>query len=199
MDMLYENEINTIWAPNGHLSVEQRDWFIDFFIKNSPKYCLEIGFAGGRHTSTLLHSTIPEKLVSVDINFDYGDGRIYVDKLKNKFENIEFYEANSNMLLTTEFIESIFPNGIDYAFVDGGHTYSECMLDMENCWKFINENGVMLVDDYQSGGPVGVSIADVDKAVDEFAEKYAIHFDKVKLSDGKGMAKFIKSKSVCND
>lgn len=183
------SEIQTIWFEDGHLSLGQSSYLIDLLSNLNPKFCLEIGFAGGRHASTLLHSCRPIKVFSIDIDFNYANGREYVDKFKKKFNTIEFYESNSNSILTEEFMKNNFPNGLDYVFVDGGHSYEECLADMKNCFKFLNENGIMLIDDYNSGPPIGIEIEGVDKAVDNFINENDVYFEKIKLSDGKGMMK----------
>jgi len=189
---MIKEKINNMRAPNGHLSEEQRDWFIELFTKLKPKYCLEIGFAGGRHTATLLNSCNPKKVISIDIDFDYSSGREYIDIIKSKFGNIEFIEQNSSQCLNQSFFQEKFPNGIDYVLVDGGHTYSECESDMNICWEYLNKNGKMIVDDYNSGPPIGISIPEVTNAIEDFAKKYQLQFETIKLNDGKGMAVFTK-------
>lgn len=196
MDMLLKDEIksniNTIWCPDGHLSTTQRDYLIEMLYELNPRNCLEIGFAGGRHTSTLLHSCTPEKVISIDINFDYAYGRTYVNTFKQKFINIEFYENNSNEFITDDFMKKKFPSGLDYVFVDGGHSFHECLSDMQNCWDALNDKGVMIVDDYNSGPPHGVFIRDVNMAVEFFMKYTTLDLEVITLSDGKGMAKLMK-------
>lgn len=184
--------IMDMWHVDGHLSEEQRDYFIDLFTAMKPKYCLEIGFAGGRHTVTMLNSCNPVKVISVDIDFDYNNGREYVEKIKNKFNKIEFIEQDTANIFAPSFFKDKFPNGLDYVLVDGGHTYNECLFDMHSCWDSINKGGIMVVDDYESGPPIGCNIPDVTEAVDQFGRSNKIEFLKLKLNDGKGMAVFIK-------
>lgn len=185
-------KINENWCPMGHLSEMQRDFYIDLFNNLKPKYCLEIGIAGGRHTATMLYSCEPTKAISVDINLDTAKGRTYVDKLKKNFNNFEFFEGDSTRLLNSIFFQTHFPNGVDYVLVDGGHSYNEALADMRNCFPYLNEGGKMIVDDFQSSGPIGCHIVEVDKAVKFFASENNLKYETIKLKDGKGMAVFTK-------
>ncbi len=174
------------------MSEQQRDWMIEFLTKIKPKICLEIGFAGGRHTSTLLHTCNVEKIISIDINFNYHNGRSYCDNFLDKFKNIQFIEGDSKILLTPEFFKNAFPNGLDYVFIDGGHDYATAMSDMQMCFPYLNSGAVMVVDDYCSSGPVGCNIPELDKAVQDFSKVIDTKFETIHLTDGKGMAVFIK-------
>lgn len=188
-----EDKINKLWYKNGgHLSDEQKFFYIELFQKLQPKNCLEIGFAGGRHTATLLCSCSPVKVISIDINFNYQNGRIFIEKIKNEYNNIQFIENDSNILLNSNFFSEHFADGLDYVLVDGGHSYKEAMTDMINCYPYVSQNGIMIVDDYKSSPPLGCSIPSVDKAIEDFANINKIQFETVKLKDGKGMAIFKK-------
>lgn len=189
-----EKNIEKFWfTDGGHLSQEQKLFYIQLFTKLQPKTCLEIGFAGGRHTATMLCSCSPKKVISVDIDLNYHNGKKSIEKIKNSYNNIEFIEANSNTLLTSNFFLSNFPDGLDYVLVDGGHSYAEALQDMENCYPYLNKGGIMIVDDFESGPPIGCPIPSVDRAVKYFASKNSgLVYETIKLIDGKGMALFHK-------
>lgn len=188
-----KEKINQLWFhEGGHLSEVQRDFYIDLLTKLNPKTCLEIGFAGGRHTATMLYSCNPTKAISVDIDLNYHGGLGSVEKIKKIFNNIEFIEGNSSHLLNEEFFKVNFPKGVDYVLVDGGHSYNEALNDMVNCYPFLSKNGIMIVDDYESSEPIGCPIPDVDNAVKFFANSNNLSYETIKLSDGKGMAIFKK-------
>jgi hypothetical protein len=38
-------------------------------------------------------------------------------------------------------------DGIDIAFIDGLHTYAQALADVENCLKYLNQGGVILMHD----------------------------------------------------
>lgn len=61
-----------------------------------------------------------------------------------------------------------FENGAyDFIFIDGLHEYDQVKKDMENYYSKIKDGGVFAGHDYNY-------VADVKKAVDEFAEKVGI-------------------------
>jgi predicted O-methyltransferase YrrM len=91
--------------------------------------------------------------------------------------------------MTDEFFESNFQSGIDFAFIDGSHTYQGALLDMMNIYKRMNVNGVMVVDDFRSGPPNGSSIPDVDRAVEDFEKATSCRLESWS-NLGKGFAIF---------
>ncbi len=186
--MLQQNTLDYIASVNGHLSVKQAEFIVERLQNHKTDNVLEIGFAGGRHTYTILSSFNPDNMVSLDINFDNKDARHKIEEIKKEFGNCKFVEGNSVVKINPEFFKEYFPNGVDYVLVDGGHTYNDAMSDMKNCFPFINEGGIMIVDDYESKV---CPIQEVDDAVRDFSEESGISFEKVSLEDGKGMAIFI--------
>jgi len=184
------DNIKNYWHPDGHTSETQRDFLIEFIVLHQPKQCIEIGFAGGRHASTLIHSTNIDKLISIDIDFDYYNGRSYCAELCKLCNNLSFIEGNSTNILSEEFFAKEFPIDLDYIFIDGGHDYDTVMTDMKNCISHLKTNGVMIIDDYRSSGPVGCNIPDVDRAVETFFSERNLKYESIHLSDGKGMAIF---------
>jgi len=173
----------------GHMSIKQAEVILEKLKNHNINNVLEIGFAGGRHTYAVLKSCNPQKMVSVDIDFDYQGGRKKVDQIKEEFSQIEFVENDSKIALTEVFIEEKFPDGLDYILVDGGHSYTDAITDMKNTHKFLNKSGIMIVDDYKSKI---CPIKEVDKAVIDFANSESIDYEEVFTEDGKGMAFFVK-------
>jgi hypothetical protein len=43
--------------------------------------------------------------------------------------------------------DDIYSTGIDVAFVDGLHTYSQTLIDVENCLKHLTPSGIVFVHD----------------------------------------------------
>jgi len=189
-NMLQKNILDYFASFDGHLSENQAEFIIERLQNYKTDNVLEIGFAGGRHTYTILSSFNPDNMVSLDINFDYLNGRHKIQDIKQEFGGCKFIEENSVLHINPDFFKEHFPNGVDYVLVDGGHTYNDAMNDMKNCFPFINDGGIMIVDDYESKVcPIG----SVDSAVRDFSEQSGVDFEKVSLEDGKGMAIFIKS------
>ena len=50
----------------------------------------------------------------------------------------EFFESQSSKLLK---------NGVDVAFVDGLHTHKQSLRDVENCLRFLRDDGIIVVHD----------------------------------------------------
>ena len=103
-----------------------------------------------------------------------------VTKLLKKFENnIQLIKGNSNYIL-----KEVDMSKVEYVFLDGGHHYNTVKNDLNNCQKVIENNGVILCDDYDLSYAPGVR-----QAIEEFAAnnnyKIKILFDR--------FAKIIKS------
>lgn len=186
------NRINDLWFPEGHLNENQRDFLIELVSNLKPKNCIETGFASGRSAVTILTAASPDKLVSIDINLDYIAGaRQHCEKIKDQFDNFTIYEGSSTKILNEDFFSINFPEGIDFAFVDGDHSYSGAKQDISKIYKNMNFNAVMVVDDYYSSAPDGYPIPDVNDAVDSFANENGLKIEKW-YNNGKGFAIIIK-------
>ena len=85
-----------------------------------------------------------------------------VTKLLNKFKkNVEIIKGDSKKLLP-----NIDLTQIDYVFIDGGHSYETVKSDLNNCKIVIENNGIVLCDDYNLTYALGVK-----NAIDEFVAK----------------------------
>jgi predicted O-methyltransferase YrrM len=107
-----------------------------------------------------------------------------------KFNNFKIVEGDSKVILNPEFFQKFFPEGLDYVFVDGGHSYLDAFSDLNNVFPFVKQNGLIVVDDYNSRGPEGCSIPDVDNAVDFFCNAHSQLLSKTSWTGvtGKGCA-----------
>ena len=82
-----------------------------------------------------------------------------VQKLLKKYENnINIIRGSSNNVL-----KEINLDNMDYVFVDGGHKYETVQNDLKNLTKIIENNGVILCDDYDMTDAPGVK-----KAIEEY-------------------------------
>ena len=72
--------------------------------------------------------------------------------------NINIIKGNSNKIL-----KEISLDKIDYVFLDGGHKYETVLTDLKNLTKVIQNNGIVLCDDYDLTYAPGVK-----KAIDEY-------------------------------
>ena len=85
-----------------------------------------------------------------------------VEELLGKFKNnIYLIKGNSNKVL-----KKIDMSKIDYVFLDGGHEYNTVLNDLNCCYEVVNNNGIVLCDDYDLSSAPGVK-----KAIDEFVKE----------------------------
>ena len=83
-------------------------------------------------------------------------------RLLKKFQNnVNIIKGNSNKVL-----KEINLDVFDYVFLDGGHKYETVKNDLENLTQVINNNGIILCDDYDLSYAPGVKKA-IDKYVFE--------------------------------
>ena len=181
------------WCNRGHFNLDQAEYFKELVNKYQPQYVLETGFCTGRSASSVLvNTTNLKKMISIDINFDYikPEGRIYQKLLLDNFKNFYTVEKASKYVLNDLFLKQQFPNGIDWATIDGDHSYNGCLFDLISIYEHMNKNGIIIIDDYKSGPPNGCSIPEVTKACDDF---YKIHPELEKIewnNKGKGFCVF---------
>ena len=85
-----------------------------------------------------------------------------VKNLLKKFDkNINIFKGDSKVVLP-----KIDLSEINYVFLDGGHSYDTVISDLNNCKNVLENNGVILCDDYDLSYAPGVK-----KAIDEFVAK----------------------------
>lgn len=184
--------IEKYWFNEGHLNINQRDYIIEVLSEIKPKNCIEIGFASGRSLVTTYFSCSPKRILSIDANLDYIDGaRKFSEELQNDFKEIKIIEKFSRDVDFNQIKKLYFENEfIDFAFIDGGHSYNDCYHDLLNLYKISHMNTIFLVDDYKSNDPDGYYLPEVTRAVDEFVK----NFNLIKTEwnkNGKGFAKII--------
>mgnify|MGYP001283464979 FL=1 len=83
------------------------------------------------------------------------------DLLKKFKDNIHLIKGNSNKVL-----KKIDMSKIDYVFLDGGHEYNTVLNDLNCCFEVINNDGIVLCDDYDLKQAPGVK-----KAIDDYIKK----------------------------
>ena len=126
-------------------------------------------------------------MISIDIIF-VEDRR---ELLEENFSSFEGIESDSKVVLTEDFFELNYPDGIDYCLVDGDHSYSGCFIDLVNIFPKMKKGGLILIDDYESGPPEGCNIPEVTNACDDFYEVKKENLSREKWNkDGKGFCLF---------
>ena len=169
------------------------DFFLKEVEKKSPKNFLEVGVFHGvtaRNICELLYTIHKDdfKYIGLDLFEESDENKDEVipnTKFKNPLKNIYFnyikkqnpysieavedllkkfknnvslIKGNSNIIL-----EKIDMSKIEYVFLDGGHDYSTVINDLSSCSEVIQNNGVILCDDYDLSYAPGVK-----RAIDEF-------------------------------
>ena len=82
-----------------------------------------------------------------------------VEKLLRKYKkNINIIKGNSNKVLPEIILEEF-----DYVFLDGGHKFETVLKDLKILTKVVNNNGLILCDDYDLTYAHGVK-----RAIDEY-------------------------------
>ena len=175
------------------------DFLLNEVYKTKPKIFLEIGVFHGvtaRNVCELLYNIHKDdfKYIGLDLfekskendsevipntKFNNPFKKIYfkylkkqdpysldaVNDLLKKFkDNIHLIKGNSNKIL-----KQLDMAKVNFVFLDGGHHYDTVKNDLENCTEVIENDGVVLCDDYNLGSALGVK-----KAIDEyvFSNKY---------------------------
>lgn len=186
MNDTIKEEINKLWRAQ-HFDEDQRDYFIELLTQHKPKYCLETGFCSGTSSVTICASSKPEKMISIGLAQNNME---VANELKDTY-NFRLIEGDSTKVLIDKFFETEYENGIDFYHVDGGHTYEVAKHDLVSAYNYMNDNSIIIVDDYHSNV---CNLPEVAKAVDEFAKENNLEVEQIRTNSGKGMAKIVINK-----
>ena len=98
-----------------------------------------------------------------------------IEKFLKKFrQNIKLIKGDTNITL-----KQFDLSQIDFAFIDGGHSYETTLNDIETIYKSNKTKELLILcDDYQDAS----YITDVKKAVDQFVEIYKLN---IRIIEGK--------------
>ena len=96
-----------------------------------------------------------------------------IEKFLNKFkENVTLIKGDTNKTLKQTDLTNI-----DFAFIDGGHSYKTTYNDLDTLYSFMkNKSKTIVCDDYIDAS----YITEVKKAVDDFIKKNDLKFEVVK-------------------
>tara|TARA_Y100001970_G_scaffold267291_1_gene357085 strand:+ start:1411 stop:2040 length:630 start_codon:yes stop_codon:yes gene_type:complete len=170
------------------------DFFLNEIKLKQPKIFLEVGVFHGvtaRNICELLHKIHGNefKYIGLDLfekNFENKNEVIPNTKFLNPFKNLYFkyikrqdpysieaveallkkFKKNVTLIKgnSNKILKKINMSKIDYVFLDGGHEYSTVKNDLNCCKEVIDNNGIVLCDDYDLSYAPGVK-----KAIDEFS------------------------------
>ena len=86
--------------------------------------------------------------------------------LKDFEDRVSLHKGNSNEVLKNLDIQKI-----DFAFIDGGHSYQTTLNDLEIVYENMKgKKGTIVCDDYQDAS----YITDVKKAIDYYVKKESL-------------------------
>jgi len=147
---------------DGFISFNKNQkWFCNnlFFLKSNLKNItnvqniLEIGSYEGRSAIFFLNHFSNSKITCVDT---WGGSdeqkKLNPQIIENNFDiNLQKYSKLNRIkkLKTTSnnfFINN--KNTFDLIYVDGDHSYNQVCIDIDNSWKILNKNGILILDDY---------------------------------------------------
>lgn len=101
---------------------------------------IEIGVEFG----TVFSKIRIKRKIAVDPKIKISWKKKLIDSLK--LNDVKYFEETSDKFFSQH--SDLFKKGkIDVAFVDGLHTYQQTLKDIENCLKFLNEKGIIIVHD----------------------------------------------------
>ena len=195
-----KSDLNKFWSKKGHWNKSQANLVKKLSNIVKPKYALETGFCTGRSAASLLVNSNLEKFISIEINLDYMKpyGRKSASLLQNSFSNYKIIEASSLDILNKPFLDSNYPNGLDWVTIDGDHTYDGCLHDLNKVAPYLNKNGIIVIDDYDKPWfTTGCSIP-VTRAVNDFHKTNTEFYLFKWKNKPKGVAILVKSKELAN-
>lgn len=101
---------------------------------------IEIGVEFG----TVFSKIRIKRKIAVDPKIKISWKKKLIDSLK--LNDVKYFEEISDKFFS-QHSDLFKKRKIDVAFVDGLHTYQQTLKDIENCLKFLNEKGIVIVHD----------------------------------------------------
>lgn len=138
-----------------------------------PKVCVELGtYRGG---SAIAQARVISRWGGMLTCFDRWDGDVTKDEcLENLAKAGVAHVVRLVQAPTTDVARLLWPTMVDYLYVDAGHTYKECLADLETWWPLLKVDALVAGDDYDD--PHGVPSAGVTAAWDAFEAEHRQQF-----------------------
>lgn len=139
------------YPENWATEIEVFDFLYGFVRMIKPEKILEIGTFEG-DTAIAMGKALKENnfghLTTLDIK-DFGQEKVIKDA------GLDLYiKCVKNDPLT--YLANT-PDRFDMAFIDDGHSYNECMRDLQNCHRLVKTHGYILGHDVQMINSVGLA------------------------------------------
>ena len=190
--MINQQTYKRYWRKTGLKQKGSGEFFLNHVREKNPKNFLEIGVFHGvtsRNVCDLLYSIHGDdfKFTGIDLfdvnifKEDYSPSAKFSNPLKNFYYNyiirlnpyslesvqklLRKYKNNVNIIQgnSHKILKEITLDNFDYVFLDGGHSYETVIEDLKCLKKVVENNAVILCDDYDLTYAPGVK-----KAVDEY-------------------------------
>ena len=102
---------------------------------------VEVGFNAGHSCALYLYSNPNIEIVAFDL-CEHEYSQLCAEYLRGKY-NLEFIEGDSSFTIPLYNLDNTF----DLIHIDGGHTKTQALLDINNCQKFAGGQTLLIVDD----------------------------------------------------
>ncbi len=109
---------------------------------------LEIGTGWGESSDFFSKLKPTWKVYTIDSFGLYGDGRIYKEFGHEKVKIINKNLGRNVIQILGDSSKIPWELPIDVLFIDGDHSFDGCYNDFQNFQLFVNQNGLVIFDDY---------------------------------------------------
>ena len=186
--MINQQTYKRYWRKTGLKQKGSGEFFLNHVREKNPKNFLEIGVFHGvtsRNVCDLLYSIHGDdfKFTGIDlfdvniIKEDYSPSTKFSNPLKIFYYNyiirlnpyslesvqklLKKYKNNVNIIKgnSQKILKEITLDNFDYVFLDGGHSYETVIGDLKCLKKVVENNAVILCDDYDLTYAPGVKKA----------------------------------------
>jgi len=165
---------------------------LNFIAARRPRRLLEIGTASGGTLYLITKVAHPEAtLLSVDLKINRKE---LLRSFARRRQRLGLIEGDSTSVATVEAVKRWFPEGIDFLFLDGDHSYEGIKNDFENYSPLVRPGGAIafhdIVEDYETryGVITGAWTGEVPKFWKEVKTQYRhLEFVKDYEQDGLGI------------
>jgi predicted O-methyltransferase YrrM len=130
--------------PPLQIDMEIRQ-LLDFLVSRRPKAIMEIGTASGGTLYLFTKVADPSaSLMSIDLKL--ARPRLYTSFARQQ-QQVRVVEGNSQDPIMIKKVQETFPEGIDFLFIDGDHSYEGIKQDFLNYTPFVKSGGVVAFHD----------------------------------------------------
>lgn len=142
--------VDQLYGPNHWDEINYNSMY-NYYLDKKWSKGLEIGFAWSMSCQAFLNTQPGATLLSLDMN----DAMNRADEMKSLFGDRWSIEYGDSSTLMSE-LEDTY----DYIYIDGDHTYEGVKKDLWEAPRLLNEDGVIICDDYGNAQSIRDAVAD---------------------------------------